>query len=111
MCLFSSSVGNVDSITAEILAIHKACLLISSLRVLDDRMITIWSDSSSAILWINGEGFGSLSLIQLIYDIRQFVSSRPLISVKFLPRGRNSLADCLAKAGVDLLVERLEWSI
>lgn len=98
LCLFSSSVGTADSITTEVLAIHKACSLISSSRLLDDRMITIWSNSSLAVSWINGDGFGKLSLIHLIYDIRQFILSRTLISIKFMPRGCNSLADCLAKA-------------
>ena len=73
--------------------------------------MTIWSDSSLAVSWINGEGIGRLSLIHLIYDIKQFISSRIMVSVKYMPRGFKSLADTLAKAGIDLQVERLEWSI
>ena len=102
LCLFFSFVGTAEPITAEVLAIYKACSLISSSRMLDDRMITIWSDFSLVVSWINGDGFGKLSLVHLVYDIRQFISSRNLISIKYTPRGSNSLADSLAKAGTDL---------
>ncbi|KAK4849775.1 hypothetical protein QYF36_000697 [Acer negundo] len=111
LCLFSSFIGIADPILAEVSAIHKACFLIASSQALDDRLITIWSDSSLVVSWINGHDFDKLSLIQLIYGIRQFLSSRILISIKFMPRGFNSLADCLARVGADTQGERLEWSI
>ena len=38
-----------DSIVAEVMAIHKACVLISSCQSLDDRNITIMSDSNTAV--------------------------------------------------------------
>ena len=111
LCLFSSCVGIADSIMAEILAIHRACDLISSRMRLSNRNITILSDSKSVVSWINGEGFGKLSLVNLIYDIRQFLLSTDLVSIKFTPRSANSLADNLAKAGSVIQEDRLEWGL
>ncbi|KAK1558570.1 hypothetical protein Q3G72_003986 [Acer saccharum] len=98
---------------AQILAIHRACALISSSMLLLNRNITIMSDSKSVVSWINGEGFGHLSFVNLVYDIRQFLIliSMNLVSIKFTPRSSNSLADSLAKAGSRLQEERLEWGL
>ena len=49
LCLFSFFVGISDSNTAEVLAVHRACQLISSKTSLAGRMITIISDSKSAV--------------------------------------------------------------
>ncbi|KAI9181307.1 hypothetical protein LWI28_013636 [Acer negundo] len=102
LCLFPLHVEVVNLITTEVLAIHIACSLISSLRQFDGRFLTILSDSSLAVSWINGDGFGRLGLVHLVYNIKQFFSSRIIASIKYMPRGFNSLADSLAKADVDL---------
>ena len=102
LCLFSSFVGFVDPIVAELLAIHKACVLISTCQLLDDRNIAILSDSESVVAWINRDGFGLLSQVNLIYDIRQILRPRRSLVVKFTPRGSNLLADSLAKAGSNM---------
>ncbi|KAK4854934.1 hypothetical protein QYF36_002583 [Acer negundo] len=105
---FSSSVGIADSIMAEALAIHRACDLISSRMRLSNRNITIMSDSKLVVSWINGEVFGKLSLVNTIYDIRQFIMSTDSVSIKYTPRSANSLADNLAKAGSGIQEDRLE---
>lgn len=96
---------------AEILAIHRACALISSCQLLNNRKISIMSDSESVVAWINGDGFGMLSQVNLLYDIRQTLMHRRSLDVKFTPRSSNSLADCLAKASSSMQGERLEWSV
>ena len=111
LCLFSSFVGCVYPIEAEIITIHKACMLISSCLWLEDRKIVIFSDSESAVSWINRVGFGLLSQVNLLYDIRHFIRQRGFLRVNYLSRDANSMADCLAKAGVHSQGERLEWSV
>ena len=63
----------------------------------------------TVVSWINGEGFGSLSYVKLINDIRQNIMHKKSMSIKFTPRGSNALADSLAKEGDGLAGERLEW--
>ncbi|KAK0608412.1 hypothetical protein LWI29_030312 [Acer saccharum] len=109
LCLFSDSIGIADSILAEIIAIHRAVMLISSNQLYSHRRITILSDSKSVVSWINGVGFGNLSHVKLVYDIRQSILHRKSISIAFTPRGSNALADSLAKNGAVSIGERLEW--
>ena len=59
--------------------------------------------------WCNGEDFGNLNLVNVIYDIRQLLLSWEGLEIKFLPRGLNSYADCLAKNGSNSCGDRLEW--
>ena len=73
LCLFSSSLGILDAIAAEVYAIHKACSLIASKVSLVSRNIFVVSDCNSAVSWANGEGFGNFELALLIYDIRVFL--------------------------------------
>ncbi|KAK3189625.1 hypothetical protein Dsin_029186, partial [Dipteronia sinensis] len=63
LCLFSSCIGIAESNTTEVFTIHRACKLISFKQPLAERHITIISDSKAAVAWINGEGFGLLSLV------------------------------------------------
>ncbi|KAK2648318.1 hypothetical protein Ddye_015807 [Dipteronia dyeriana] len=111
LCLFSSCVGLVDSNLAEVLAIHRACELISSNMYFIERNITILSDSKFAVSWINGDGFDHLNFVSVLYDIKQFLSSKITISIEFTDRSSNSLAYVLAKAGSGLQQERLEWGL
>ncbi|KAK1592399.1 hypothetical protein Q3G72_024297 [Acer saccharum] len=85
LCLFSSGVDTCDSNKAKVLAIHRA------------------------LSWINGDGFGLLEMVNFIFDSRQLLSLMVSLSIKFMPRGSNSLADSLEKAGSSSQVERLEW--
>ena len=110
-CLFSSYVGFTDSNSAEVLAIHRACNLIVSNRLLDGRNIVIISDSRSAVSWMNGSDFGNIKLVQLVYDVRQALQFREGLSVKFMTRNFNSFADGLAKDGSGRNGERLVWEV
>ena len=49
MCSFSTFVGCMDSNSAEIYTIHRACLLLASATHLSNRNVTIISDSKSAV--------------------------------------------------------------
>ncbi|KAK2661752.1 hypothetical protein Ddye_000326 [Dipteronia dyeriana] len=75
LCLFSLYIGVLDPILVEVFAIHRVCQLLASNHSIIHRKITIFSDSSSAASWINGEDFGNFKLVGLIQDIRQFQAS------------------------------------
>ncbi|KAK2644830.1 hypothetical protein Ddye_020025 [Dipteronia dyeriana] len=109
VCLFSFYVGVEDSITVEVLAIHRACHLISSRSRLAGRSVTIISDSKSTVSWANVKDFGSLKLVNLIYDIISVLQGLVGLSICFRHRGSNSFADSLAKGGLCQSRERLEW--
>jgi hypothetical protein len=110
LCLFSLYVGVVDSNSAEVLAIHRACQLISSNVRLASRNIALISDSKTAVSWIKSKDFGNFKLVNLIYDIRSFLHNSIGKSIFFKPRGSNSFADSLAKGGSSRSGDRLEWS-
>ena len=55
------------------------------------------SDSKSVVSWINGEGFGNLRYVKLVYDIIQSLLRRKSMTIKFTPRGSNALANSMAK--------------
>ncbi|KAK4858030.1 hypothetical protein QYF36_009945 [Acer negundo] len=57
---FSSFVVSRDSVSAELLAIQKACQLVSFDFRLHTRRIVIISDSKAVVSWILGDHFGSL---------------------------------------------------
>ena len=111
LCLFSSYVGILAPIAAELLAIHKACELFASNNRFHNQIISFVSDSQSVVSWINGEDFGNLRFVKLIYDIRQLLMSRTNVVAEFTSRKANSLADSLAKAGAYACGERLEWGV
>ena len=110
MCLFSSFLGIFDANSAKVYSIHRACQLIASNPQLCNRNVSIVSDSRSEIAWANGDGFGNLILVQLVYDIRDFLLKFNAVSIVFRPRGANSAADCLAKMGSSRSGDRLSWS-
>ncbi|KAK2653867.1 hypothetical protein Ddye_013723 [Dipteronia dyeriana] len=103
LCLFYVEVRVADSILAAVLTIHRACALISSQMYLLDHNINILSDSKIAVSWTNDGGFDHLNLVNVLYDIKQFLSFMSLVSIKHTARSCNSLADVLAKAGSGLL--------
>ncbi|KAK2659775.1 hypothetical protein Ddye_006308 [Dipteronia dyeriana] len=100
--MFSLFVGVKDSNAAEILAIHKAMDLCSSVFACMGRNLVIESDSKIVISWINSKGIGNVNHVQLIYDIRdklQFLSG----VVKFRSRASNQFADNLTKLGSSIM--------
>ncbi|KAK2659848.1 hypothetical protein Ddye_006381 [Dipteronia dyeriana] len=44
-------------------------------------------------------------------SVLRIIHSRRSLDAKFIGREANSLADCLAKAGADMMGDRLEWSV
>ncbi|KAK2634370.1 hypothetical protein Ddye_029162 [Dipteronia dyeriana] len=102
LCLFYFCVGVADSNFAEVLAIRRACALISSHMYLMECKITILNDSINAVSWINNGGFGHINLVNVLYDIKQFLTSMSLVSIEHTTRSCNSLADGLAKDGSGL---------
>ncbi|KAK3227946.1 hypothetical protein Dsin_007808 [Dipteronia sinensis] len=109
MCSFSAFLGNVDIISAELWAIHKACYLCMLRSFFIGKDIHIVSDSRTAVAWVNDEGFGNLKLVSLIYEIRSILRVLGSTSVIHNLRTSNSYADSLAKRGVSLNGEIVEW--
>ncbi|KAK3231497.1 hypothetical protein Dsin_003378 [Dipteronia sinensis] len=90
-------------------AIQRACNLLVSKTQLTTRSVEVVSDSKTAVSWVNGEDFGNVKLVQQVYDIREFLRTYRGVLVVYKPRGFNSLADSLAKAGSNRSGDRLEW--
>ena len=86
-------------------------MVMVSYQLLDDRNIIILSDLESVVAWVNGDGFGLLSQVNLLYDIRQILRHRRSVAIKFTPRSANSLVDSLAKEGSIMQGKRLERSV
>ncbi|KAK3222316.1 hypothetical protein Dsin_009341 [Dipteronia sinensis] len=70
LCLFSFFLGIQDLITAEIMAIHKACDIVQSSSSWCGRNVVISSDSMVAMSWVYSGDFGSLVHVNTIYGIR-----------------------------------------
>ncbi|TXG66508.1 hypothetical protein EZV62_007783 [Acer yangbiense] len=78
----------------------------------DDLMFNVDGSAKgnpAAVSWVNGEDFGKLRLVYIVYDIRLFLLNLKGLSVSFRPRGSNSVVDSLAKLGSSRLGDRLEW--
>ena len=97
LCLFSISVGCQEVITAELIAIDKACTICISNQRLLERSIEIASDSLMAVSWINSDSFGSMAHVKIIYYIREKLSNHGSLEVRYYSRISNSVADNLAK--------------
>ncbi|KAI9177172.1 hypothetical protein LWI28_011928 [Acer negundo] len=111
-CQFSLSVGFQDSISAEILAILKACELCTSNISLVNSNIQIVSDSRVAVSWANSsEDFESFMHLNVIYDIRDYLQRYKGLSIIFNPRSTNELADSLAKLSSNGCYDSLVWSV
>ncbi|KAK0599287.1 hypothetical protein LWI29_003985 [Acer saccharum] len=108
---FSRNIGIVDAITAELSAIHQACVLCANSLGLIGKRITILSDSKVAVLWVNSASFGSLKFVNLIYDIRSLLSLLDGTEIIFNPRNSNSLVDSLAKKGSNEDGDLLLWEV
>ncbi|KAK3228825.1 hypothetical protein Dsin_000706 [Dipteronia sinensis] len=74
LCIFLAFLGILESNSAKILAIHKACELCASKPSLADRTINIISDSKVSVAWINNsDDIRSFNHVSRIYDIRGFL--------------------------------------
>ncbi|KAK2659844.1 hypothetical protein Ddye_006377 [Dipteronia dyeriana] len=102
--------GSSKARTAEVLALHRACQLIVDNQLLVDHNIDIYSDSSLVVSWCNGDDFGNFSLVIFAYDIKQILHLREGLTIKFVLKRENWMADCLAKIGSSRGVDRLVWS-
>ncbi|KAK3220873.1 hypothetical protein Dsin_014843 [Dipteronia sinensis] len=111
LCSFSAYVGAQDAISAEFLAFHKACRLCVDRGVFTGRKIEVVSDSRKAVSWVNEEGYDNLQHLNLIYDIRVMLVSLGNASVIFNPRNSHSMADALAKKGLWLSKDSVEWGV
>ncbi|KAK2648314.1 hypothetical protein Ddye_015803 [Dipteronia dyeriana] len=111
LCSFSIGIGVQDLITAEILAIAKACELCISQMELTGKSIVINSDSRAAVSWINNEDLGNINFSHLIYDIRNILLRLGKTTVEFSSRASNSLADTLAKQGSAREEDVLVWNL
>ncbi|KAK3195684.1 hypothetical protein Dsin_026994 [Dipteronia sinensis] len=85
LCIFSANVGIQDAITAELLAIAKACALCASNSALDGKIFCFVTDSKITVSWINSGGIGSVKQVQIIYDIRSYLNSLTQAQVVFSP--------------------------
>ncbi|KAI9165293.1 hypothetical protein LWI28_011145 [Acer negundo] len=103
------TVGNVDAPSAELLAIQKACPFCASKESLGGRSICIESDSEVAVFWVNDTNFGNLSMVNVIYDICSTMHILGNMTIRFVPRSANSIADGLAKKGLALNGEKIVW--
>ena len=106
---FSLFIGVCDSISAEVLAIHKAAELCVKTSDLCGKDILIISNSMTAVSWINGEGIGSMNHVNLIYDIREWLSVMGNVTVIYNSRSLNSSADSLARQGSGSGENNLAW--
>ncbi|KAK2653410.1 hypothetical protein Ddye_013266 [Dipteronia dyeriana] len=100
LCLFSLFVGSLDSNSTKIMAIHKALVFCVSNSVISICDMVIVSESKIAISWSSSKtGVGSIKLINLVYDIIEFLLLHNNFKVIYNSRASNSLTDSLAKMG------------
>ena len=110
ICLFSLHLGFQDAITAELLAINKACSLCLSNSSMGGLSIEIVSDCLNAVEWINGDNVGSIDHINLIYGIRDAQRIHGSMKICYSSRASNSVADALAKMGASEEGDLCHWS-
>ncbi|KAK4857855.1 hypothetical protein QYF36_007277 [Acer negundo] len=111
LCSFSAFVGKVDAHTAELMAVYKACILSAANEALRGRKISFESDSMEAIAWVKDADFGNLLLVDVIYDIRAKMRLLDNSTLNFIPIAANSMADGLAKRGMAMEGEDVEWNV
>ena len=111
LCSFSEFVGNVEAATAELLAIQKAMVLCVSNLVVKESSIVFESDSRMAVNWILGGDFGNLEVLDVILDIRSMLRGFRNLSIGYVSRSANVMADSLAKRGSRMEGEFIEWMV
>ncbi|KAK3230491.1 hypothetical protein Dsin_002372 [Dipteronia sinensis] len=99
LCLFTQSVGTMDSNLAEILAIKRASQLCFSQQGLHYWNVIIINVSKSDVPWVNGGDFGCMKHVDIIWEIRNLIQCLGNLTV--VPEGKafNAFADSLAKQG------------
>ncbi|KAK3200500.1 hypothetical protein Dsin_023915 [Dipteronia sinensis] len=108
LCLFSLFVGNLDSNSSEIMAIHQALTLCVSNPLVMEHKVTIVSDSKTVVSWTNSNNaFGSIDHLKIVYDIKDILFRFNNLEMIFNPRASNSFTDSLAKLGRAVAVK--EW--
>ncbi|KAK2662062.1 hypothetical protein Ddye_000636 [Dipteronia dyeriana] len=110
ICLFFFFLGVHDSNTVEILAIQKAYELCVSRDDLAAMKVLVTSDSKVAVSWVYNEDFGSLCIINIIYEIQSMLRIMGNIEVIYNSRSTNSFADMLAKKGSSMSGNLVIWS-
>ncbi|KAK3206373.1 hypothetical protein Dsin_020419 [Dipteronia sinensis] len=75
LCLFSFHLGIQDPITAELMAINKACGIVHSSSSWRGRKLVISSYSKVAVSWVNSKDFDSPVHVESIYEIRNWLRS------------------------------------
>ncbi|XP_038704713.1 uncharacterized protein LOC120000656 [Tripterygium wilfordii] len=108
-CLFSCSIGVCESNEAELRAIYKALDLTASSSSLIRRSVIIESDSLNAVKWVAEECDPPWKLGQIANSIILLRHKVPSISLQHTLRGRNDLADLLAKEGTRRSSDFLIW--
>ncbi|KAK3222042.1 hypothetical protein Dsin_009067 [Dipteronia sinensis] len=88
-----------DSISVELLAIHKACDIIQASKKWNGVKVVILSDSLVAVSWVNGEDVGSLEHADIIFEIRNWLKLFSNLVVSYASRCSNFFVDSLAKQG------------
>ncbi|KAK3220003.1 hypothetical protein Dsin_013973 [Dipteronia sinensis] len=78
---------------------------------LADKSINIESDSKAAVSWVEDGEFGNLTLVNVIYDIRSMIHLHGNMSVSYVSRDSNLVADGLAKKGALLDRDNVVWSL
>ncbi|KAK2646848.1 hypothetical protein Ddye_022043 [Dipteronia dyeriana] len=110
LCFFSSYVGVYDVISAEILAIARACDLFGSRPDLVRWMLIIACDSKSVVEWVTSRDIEGSNHEHLISHIHNSLHGFGQASVVHCPRASNSYVDCLAKKGSTGCEDVLCWS-
>ena len=111
MCVFSSYVGIQDVVTAELLAIIRACDMVSLREELFLKPLTVISDSNTVVNWILGSSPELNKHEQIIGDIRRWLGLHNWVRVEYRSRWSNSFADTLAKKGLNSGIDELWWSV
>ncbi|KAK0596925.1 hypothetical protein LWI29_020253 [Acer saccharum] len=64
-----------------------------------------------AVSWVNDGDFGNLALVDVIFEVRAMLKDFKNLSVCFVSRDANVMADGLAKSGSVLDGENVVWSV
>ena len=107
--MFSLYVGMQDSNTAEVMAIEKACHPLSSNPWVAGQRLEVASDSATAVSWVTGDGFGSITHVNQVYNIRSILRGLEGAQRLYNPRSTNTFADRLAKMGSNMAGDFIEW--
>ncbi|XP_010669425.1 uncharacterized protein LOC104886657 [Beta vulgaris subsp. vulgaris] len=109
LCIFSSPIPFMEINHAEVLAIHRAVKLSSTIDYLSQSKIEIESDSQNAVHWCNNKNEGPWNLNFTINFIRNAMCRGMGIEIFYRSRESNIVADHLAKQGLSRVDEFVAW--